>query len=127
YVYPQAVCLAIQDENIGEYVAGAAFLNNAGYDVVYLQQEYGIFGGRAGGNITELLSRLEMPVATTLHTVLATPTSAQHDVMQRIIDISAKVIVMSEKGRQLLRSAHDVPNSKVEIIPHGIPDLPFRE
>ena len=127
YDYPQAVRLAIQDENIGEYVAGAAFLNNAGFDVVSLQHEYGIFGGQAGGNITELLSRLEMPVVTTLHTVLAKPTPAQHDVMQRIIDISAKVVVMSEKGRQLLRSAHDVPNFKVEIIPHGIPDLPFRE
>ncbi len=127
YDYPQAVRLAIQDENIGEYVAGAAFLNNAGFDVVSLQHEYGIFGGQAGGNITELLSRLEMPVVTTLHTVLAKPTPAQHDVMQRIIDISAKVVVMSEKGRQLLRSAHDVQNSNVEVIPHGIPDLPFRE
>jgi len=127
YNYPQAVRLAIQDENIGEYVAGAAFLNNAGFDVVSLQHEYGIFGGQAGGNITELLSRLEMPVVTTLHTVLAKPTTAQHDVMQRIIDISAKVVVMSEKGRQLLRSAHDVPASKIETIPHGIPDLPFRE
>ena len=127
YNYPQAVRLAIQDENIGEYVAGAAFLNNAGFDVVSLQHEYGIFGGQAGGNITELVSRLEMPVVTTLHTVLAKPTPAQHDVMQRIIDISAKVVVMSEKGRQLLRSAHDVPASKIETIPHGIPDLPFRE
>ena len=122
-----AVRLAIQDENIDEYVDGAAFLNNAGFDVVSLQHEYGIFGGQAGGNIIELLSRLNMPVVTTLHSVLAKPTPAQHDVMQRIIDISAKIVVMSEKGRQLLRSAHDVPASKIEIIPHGIPDLPFRE
>ena len=105
----------------------AEFLNNAGFDVVSLQHEYGIFGGEAGGNIIELLSRLEMPVVTTLHTVLAKPTPAQHDVMQRIIDTSAKIVVMSEKGRQLLRSVHDVPASKIEIIPHGIPDLPFRE
>jgi glycosyltransferase involved in cell wall biosynthesis len=127
YDYPRAVHLAIRDENINEYVDGAAFLNNAGFDVVSLQHEYGIFGGQAGGNITELLSRLNMPVVTTLHTVLAKPASAQHDVMQRIIDISAKIVVMSEKGRQLLRLAHDVPASKIEIIPHGIPDLPFRE
>ena len=85
------------------------FLNNAGFDVVSLQHEYGIFGGPAGGNITELLSRLKMPVVTTLHTVLAKPTPTQHDVMQRIIDTSSKIIVMSEKGQQLLRSVHDVP------------------
>jgi glycosyltransferase involved in cell wall biosynthesis len=127
YDYPQAVHLAIQDENIDEYVDGAAFLNKAGFDVVSLQHEYGIFGGQAGGNITELLSRLDMPVVTTLHTVLAKPTPAQHEVMQRIIDISSKIVVMSEKGRQLLRSAHNVQANKIEIIPHGIPDLPFRE
>ena len=127
YDYPQAVRLEIQDENIDEYVEAAEFLNNAGYDVVSLQHEYGIFGGEAGGNITELLSRLKMPVVTTLHTVLAKPTPAQRDVMQRIIDTSSKIIVMSEKGQQLLHSVHDVPADKVEIIPHGIPDLPFRE
>ncbi|MGB7278127.1 MAG: glycosyl transferase family 1, partial [Pseudolabrys sp.] len=74
YDYPRAVRLAIQDENINEYVDGAAFLNNAGFDVVSLQHEYGIFGGQAGGNIIELLSRLNMPVVTTLHSVLAKPT-----------------------------------------------------
>ncbi len=127
YDYPQAVCLEIQDENIDEYVEAAEFLNNAGYDVVSLQHEYGIFGGEAGGNITKLLSRLKMPVVTTLHTVLAKPTPTQRDVMQRIINTSSKIIVMSEKGQQLLHSVHDVPADKIEIIPHGIPDLPFRE
>ena len=127
YDYPQAVRLEIQDENIDEYVEAAEFLNKAGYDVVSLQHEYGIFGGQAGGHITELLSRLEMPVFTTLHTVLAKPTPTQHDVMQCIIDTSSKIIVMSEKAQQLLRSEHDVPADKVEIIAHGIPDLPFHE
>ncbi len=127
YDYPPAVRLEIQDENIDEYVEAAEFLNNADFDVVSLQHEYGIFGGQAGGNITKLLSRLKMPVVTTLHTVLEKPTPTQRDVMQRIIDTSSKIIVMSEKGQQLLRSVHDVPADKVEIIPHGIPDLPFRE
>jgi glycosyltransferase involved in cell wall biosynthesis len=127
YDYPQAVRLEIQDENVDEYVKAAEFLNKAGYDVVSLQHEYGIFGGQAGGHITELLSRLKMPVFTTLHTVLAKPTPTQHDVMQRIIDASSKIIVMSEKAQQLLRSVHDVPADKVEVIAHGIPDLPFLE
>ena len=68
-----------------------------------------------------------MPVVTTLHTVLAKPTTIQHDVMRRIIDISAKIVVMSEKGREFLRSVHDVPARKIEVIPHGIPDFPFLE
>ena len=127
YDYPRAVHLEIQDDNVDEYVEAAGFLNEAAFDVVCLQHEYGIFGGQAGGNITALLSRLKMPVVTTLHTVLANPTPTQRDVMQHIIDTSSKLIVMSEKGQQLLRAVHDVPLDKLEIIPHGIPDRPFRE
>ena len=74
YDYPPAVRFEIHDETIGDHVKAAEFLNSAGFDVVCLQHEYGIFGGEAGGNIIELLSRLEMPVVTTLHTVLAKPT-----------------------------------------------------
>ena len=91
YDYPPAVRFQIHDEVIDEYVQAAEFLNNARFDVVCLQHEYGIFGGEAGRNIIELLSRLEMPVVTTLHTVLAKPTPAQHDVMSQIIDASAKI------------------------------------
>jgi glycosyltransferase involved in cell wall biosynthesis len=127
YDYPPAVRFEIHDETIGDYVKAAEFLNGAGFDVVSLQHEYGIFGGEAGGNIVELLSRLEMPVVTTLHTVLAKPTAIQHDVMRRIINISAKIVVMSETGHEFLRSVHDVPTRKIEIIPHGIPDFPFLE
>jgi glycosyltransferase involved in cell wall biosynthesis len=127
YDYPPAVRLQIQDEAIGEYVEAAEFLNSKRFDVVCLQHEYGIFGGKAGRNIVELLTRLEMPVVTTLHTVLAEPAPAQRDVMQRIIDASAKVIVMAEKGHELLRSVHNAPPRKIEIIPHGIPDFPFLE
>ncbi len=127
YDYPPAVRLEIHDDTIGDYVAAAEFLNGAGFDVVSLQHEYGIFGGAAGGNIVELLSRLEMPVVTTLHTVLAKPTVVQHEVMRRIVDISAKIVVMSETGHEFLRSIHDVPTRKIEVIPHGIPDFPFLE
>jgi glycosyltransferase involved in cell wall biosynthesis len=125
YDYPSAVRFEIHDETIGDYVRAAEFLNGAGFDVVCLQHEYGIFGGEAGGNILELLTRLEMPIVTTLHTVLAKPTAVQHDVMRRIIDVSAKIVVMSETGHEFLRSVHGVPSRKIEVIPHGIPDFPF--
>ena len=127
YDYPPAVHFQIRDETIGDYVKAAEFLNSAGFDVVSLQHEYGIFGGEAGSNITELLSHLEMPIVTTLHTVLPEPTPAQRDVMRRIIDTSTKIVVMSETGHEFLRSVHDVPNRKIEVIPHGIPDFPFLE
>jgi glycosyltransferase involved in cell wall biosynthesis len=127
YDYPQAVSFQVRDEKVDDYQQAAKFLNDANVDVVSLQHEYGIFGGEAGGNITELLTRLKMPLVTTLHTVLSAPTPTQRDVMDRVIDASAKIVVMSNKGRELLRFVHDVPARRIEVIAHGIPDFPFRE
>ncbi len=127
YDYPAEVRLQIHDDAIGEYVRAAEFLNDAHFDVACLQHEYGIFGGGEGRNIIELLSRLKMPIVTTLHTVLAKPTPLQRVVTRQIIDLSTKLIVMAEKGHELLRSVYDVPDCKIEVIPHGIPEFPFLE
>jgi glycosyltransferase involved in cell wall biosynthesis len=127
YDYPSIVRFQIGDEQFDDYVRAAEFLNRGRFDVVSLQHEYGIFGGEAGSKIIELLSRLDMPIVTTLHTVLANPTPAQRGVMRQIIALSAKIIVMAEKGRELLRSVHEVPADMIEVIPHGIPNFPFLE
>lgn len=99
YEYPPAVALQINDANVDEYVRAADFLNAGQFDMVSLQHEFGIFGGEAGGHILVLLSRLTMPVVTTLHTVLAEPTSVQQALLERIVEASSKVVVMAKKGR----------------------------
>jgi len=127
YDYPANVRFEVRQEVTDDYIQAAKFLNAAKCDVVSLQHEYGIFGGEAGGDIIELLSHLQMPIVTTLHTVLAEPTSAQRGVMRRIVDASEKIVVMSEKACEFLRSVHGAPDRKIELIPHGIPDFPFLE
>ena len=82
------------------------------FDVVCLQHEFGIFGGEAGANVLALLSRLNMPIVTTLHTVLAEPSPVQRRVFGDIVAVSAKVVVMAEKGRELLRSIYAVPRGE---------------
>ena len=125
YEYPREVLFEIREDMIGDYAQAAEFLNSADVDVVSLQHEYGIFGGEAGSNIVQLLSRIKTPIVTTLHTVLAEPTLMQRTVMDQLVRHSAKIVVMAEKGRELLQSVHDVPAQMIEVIPHGIPDLPF--
>ena len=125
YEYPREVLFDIREDMIGDYAQAAEFLNSADVDVVSLQHEYGIFGGDAGNNILKLLSRLEIPIVTTLHTVLTEPTPMQRTVMDQLVRRSAKIVVMAEKGRELLQSVHDVPAQMIEVIPHGIPDFPF--
>jgi glycosyltransferase involved in cell wall biosynthesis len=127
YDYPAAVRIEIADDRIEDYVRAAEILNAGRFDVVSLQHEFGIFGGEAGGHVMALLSRLTVPVVTTLHTVLAEPTAAQRDVLNRIVGASARIVVMATKGRDLLRAVYGVPADKIDVIPHGIPDVAFTE
>jgi glycosyltransferase involved in cell wall biosynthesis len=127
YDYPPAVGFSVNDQNVEDYVRAAEYLNAGKYDVACLQHEFGIFGGDAGEHIMAMLNRLTMPVVTTLHTILSQPTPAQRAVLHRIVDASARIVVMAMKGRELLRTVYGVPPEKIDVIPHGIPDFEFAE
>jgi glycosyltransferase involved in cell wall biosynthesis len=125
YEYPPVVRVQINDETLKDYTRAADTLNAGQFDAVSLQHEFGIFGGDAGAHILTLLSRLNMPIVTTLHTVLSEPSPMQRRVLSDIVGLSSKVIVMAEKAKDLLGSVYDVRGRKVEVIPHGIPDVPY--
>jgi glycosyltransferase involved in cell wall biosynthesis len=125
YDYPPVVRVQVDDGTLKDYVRAAETLNAGQFDIVSLQHEFGIFGGDAGANVLTMLSRLNMPVVTTLHTVLSQPTPIQRRVLSDIAGISSKVVVMAEKARDLLISEYDVRARKIEVIPHGIPDVPY--
>src|SRR5437660_9604061 len=127
YTYPARVRFELSEDNLASYRQAGDFLNFSRIDLVCLQHEYGIFGGRAGGHILELLRRLQMPVATTLHTVLREPNPDQRAVMEEIAALSDRLIVMSRQSAEILEEIFHVPASKIDLIPHGIPDLPFTD
>ena len=127
YSYPVRVRFEITERDISSYQAAADFLNSSKIDLVSLQHEYGIFGGKTGSHVLRLLKRLKMPVVTTLHTVLREPDVDQLIVMQEIAERSDRLIVMSEHSSQFLQDIFRVPGRKIDLIPHGIPDLPFAE
>lgn len=127
YEYPPEVSMAIHDDVLADYTKAAQFLNESRFDVVSLQHEYGIFGGPSGNRIVDLIGRIKLPIVTTLHTVLATPSAVQREVLGNVIQRSAKIIVMAEKGRELLQDVYRVTPSRIEVIPHGVPDFPFVE
>ena len=93
-------------------------------DVLSVQHEYGIYGGKAGAHLLTLLRQLRMPIVSTLHTVLANANPSQRAVMDELCALSECLVVMSERGAELLRRVHDVPQSKLEVIHHGVPILP---
>ncbi|HJX95339.1 MAG TPA: glycosyltransferase family 4 protein [Candidatus Acidoferrum sp.] len=127
YAYPARVRFELSEDNLASYRQAADFLNFSNIDLVCLQHEYGIFGGRAGAHILELLRRLRMPFATTLHTVLREPNPDQRRVLEEIATLSDRVIVMSKQSSEILQEVFKVPADKIDLIPHGIPDLPFTD
>jgi len=127
YVFPARVRFELAECDISSYRAAAGFLNASHVDLVSLQHEYGIFGGNAGGHILQLLEHLKMPVVTTLHTVLRQPDPNQRIVMQQIAARSDRLVVMSQYSARVLQDVFEVPAEKIDLIPHGIPDLPFME
>jgi glycosyltransferase involved in cell wall biosynthesis len=127
YDYPKQVRLELTQEDIASYERAADFLNFNSNDLVCLQHEYGIYGGAAGRYILALLRRLKIPLVTTLHTVLREPDANQRIVLEEIAQLSDRLIVMSELAAQLLREVYAVPGGKIDVIPHGVPDMPFMD
>jgi glycosyltransferase involved in cell wall biosynthesis len=123
YAYPARVRLALTQDDLSSYEPAADFLNFTNFDFVCLQHEYGILSGPAGSHILGLLRRLKMPVVTTL--VLREPSYDQRMVMEEIAAISDRLIVMSELSSQFLQEIFKVPGSKIDMVAHGVPDLPF--
>ncbi len=125
YDYPARVRFELAESDTASYRRAADFLNGNNVDLVCLQHEYGIFGGPAGSHILTLLRELRMPVVTTLHTVLREPDPNQRRVLEKLAQRSDRLIVMSQRGAGFLREIYGVPEDKVDLIPHGIPDVPF--
>src|SRR5437660_10426796 len=125
YDYPDRVRWPLTQDDVESYQEAAEFLNFNNIEMVCLQHGYGMFGGPAGSHILHLLRNLKMPVVTTLHTVLREPNPDQMLVMQEIAELSDRLIVMSQLSSQFLQEIFKVPGSKIDMVPHGVPDLPF--
>ncbi|HEY0723189.1 MAG TPA: glycosyltransferase family 4 protein, partial [Pyrinomonadaceae bacterium] len=125
YAYPPRVRFELTEKDLESYRRGADFLNINSVDLVCLQFEYGIFGGRAGSHILTLLRDLRMPIVTTLHTILREPDVQQRRVLTEVAGLSDRLVVMTKRSAELLQEIYQVAPEKIDLIPHGIPDLPF--
>ena len=127
YDYPPEVRFEIPEQDISAYRRAADFLNLINVDVLCLQHEFGIFGGPSGRHVLTLLRNLRMPVVTTLHTILSDPSAEQKQVLQEVIKLSARIVSMAQKGVEFLRNIYETSTDKIDLIPHGIPDVPFAD
>jgi glycosyltransferase involved in cell wall biosynthesis len=125
YDYPSEVRFEIAEQNLASYRRAADFLGISDVDVLCVQHEFGIYGGTAGGHLLALLREVNIPIVTTLHTILRDPNPDQKRVMQELIQLSTRLIVMSQKGEGFLKDIYKAPAAKIDVIPHGIPETSF--
>ncbi len=125
YQYDTQVAAQVDVEDPASFTHAAQFLNSQNVDVVCLQHEFGIFGPKSGFNILHLLRHLRMPVVTTLHTILQDPNEDQRAVIDEILELSQRVIVMSEKGRKILLDSTRMDPDHIDVIPHGCPHVEY--
>ncbi|MEI9807053.1 MAG: glycosyltransferase [Bacteroidota bacterium] len=125
YDYPEEVRLAIRQNEQDDYIQAAIFINESGADVCILEHEFGIFGGQNGVYILPLLHRLKIPVIAVLHTVLKTPSYNEKAILTAISRIASKVVVMTHKAVEFLKTIYGISGRQIEIIEHGVPGLLF--
>jgi glycosyltransferase involved in cell wall biosynthesis len=125
YAYPAAVTGTIEQNDPMSYRLAAAHISASGADMVWIQHEFGIFGGEAGAHILGLIDRLTVPIAVTLHTLLADPLPAQRRVIKALVERCHTLIVMAQAAQRMLVDIYDADSTKIRVIPHGIPDRPF--
>ena len=125
YEYPGVVRFEIEEQDLSSYQRAADFINISNVDIVCVQHEFGIYGGPAGRHLLALVHELKMPVVTTFHTLLREPNDTQRRVMQELIARSTRLVTMTERGRRMLLDVYRAPSAKIDLIPHGIPDIPF--
>lgn len=120
YFYSSDVCLEIEQNEVATYINAANYLNTNGFDAVILQHEFGIFGGKCGKHILQLLKRLRMPIFTTLHTILDDPNAEQKYIVKEIALYSHRLISMSKMGCGILNDIYGIPKNHISHIHHGV-------
>lgn len=121
----EGVAQVISQDCAEDYLLAARRINESGADAVWLQHEYGIFGGEEGSMVCDFVDRIAAPLVLTLHTVLGDPSPVQKHILAHLVSRSSRIMVMSAHGRELLISRYGASPEMIEVIPHGAPDRPF--
>lgn len=123
--YPWEVKYKIEHDNEKDFFEAAEYLNKSSCDFVCLQHEYGIFGGEDGDHILLLVKNLKKPLITTFHTTIQNPSPHQLYIVGKIAKYSKACVVMIEEAANRLKEVYRVPEEKIIVIPHGVPNIEF--
>jgi glycosyltransferase involved in cell wall biosynthesis len=124
-VVTEGVTATIVRDEPEAYAAAAHAIEESEVDAVWLQHEYGIFGGPDGEMVCDFVNRLAAPLIVTCHTVLTDPSQRQREILEHLVTRASRIMVMSRRSRDVLVRTYGAPLEIVEVIEHGAPDRPF--
>ncbi len=127
YAYPREVCWEVHQHDLADYQGLAELLNASDCEVLLVQHEFGIYGGRAGSFLNALLDEVRMPVVSTMHTVLSRPAPEYHARTVQLAERSDRLVVMAQRAVDILVETYGIDPEQISVIPHGVPDLPFSD
>ncbi|SDF66677.1 glycosyltransferase family 4 protein [Sporolituus thermophilus] len=121
YYYDDKVIMEIRQHDRNSYLETARKINHSDIELVVIEHEYGIFGGECGEYILDLVENLQVPVVTTLHTVLPNPSEKQLTILRVLGHKSTRLVTMARNTLEILENTYGIDRSKVEVIHHGVP------
>lgn len=127
YSYPPEVRFTLDQQEPDSYRAAAEKINRSGADLLVVEHEYGIYGGKYGKYLLNLTENLKLPFVVTLHTVLPEPEPGQKEIIGKLAEKCRRIITMASNTVPILEKTYGVSPEKIEVIPHGVPNFPVRE
>jgi glycosyltransferase involved in cell wall biosynthesis len=123
YEYPPEVQMKLDQYDPNSYLEIAQQINTSGAELLMIEHEFGIYGGRCGEYLLKLTKLLEIPYLLTLHTVLPKPKKLQHTILTKLAEGSRKIITMSNSSVEILKDVYGMDPEKIAVIPHGVPEI----
>jgi glycosyltransferase involved in cell wall biosynthesis len=122
--YPPRVKFKISQHDIGSYFRAADYINESQADIVILEHEFGLYGGEFGTYINKLVELIKKPLVITAHTVPDDPDTGFGLALKDVMRFADRVVVMMPESLSKLTGKYNYPPEKIEIIPHGVPNIP---
>lgn len=123
--YPWEVKYKIHQEDLKCWLEAADYINQSGAEIVNIQHEFGLYGGKDGEYVIPFMERLKKPIVTTFHTIVPNPEGHYSELTQRIVNLSSAVVVMVDTAANWLIKTYGIDPEKIVVIPHGVPDVSF--
>ncbi|MDQ1279346.1 MAG: hypothetical protein QG670_608 [Thermoproteota archaeon] len=130
YNYDKRVKFQIERNSLESYLDSASWINNSDIDVVSLQHEFALYGGREGEYIISFLKKLQKPIVITLHSLPLAPkegiserVAKKRELLKEIVALADSIVVIGSNAFQVLKEEFNARNN-ICVIPHGCPDIP---